>query len=590
MALTTRDRGRLTAFAERIDRYLADIEQDVPPQTVVVGGAVRDALLGVPAGDLDFLVFGASRESMRDRGFEAVQGSSAPVFRDSARTEWALARTAQDLAGETGSGEDSESASLLAELKRRDLTINALAFHPDCPPDRLRSMVGEDGSLGDSARMYAAGGSPSWRLVDAHGGVDDLHAGILRHVSPEFPADPVRVLEVARYAACFAEPPRHEEQTVNEEGRVEFDFPGHPWNGFRVAGEGSAEGNERPSSATGETLALLQRIAPDLNRVARDRIAAELERALCRARSPRRFFDVLRKAGALAVLWPTLDRSVLVPAGPREYHAEGDTFEHTMQTLTRMTALCDEQGITGRDRVRRLLMAVAHDIGKTVVAERRGGLHSEEPPTRFPHHATAGADRVAETCRRLGVSDELAGVMADACAYHMRFTDIVDLSPAELLSTVDEWMPASLEPDPERQTLPTTDDGDPVSYAGATPWELLDLAHADHEGRLRIPSERAADSTESAPAPERPTFDRETYERTIRMVYRAFGEVSGYEVMRSEACPEHRDRIRAEDSPPPARMMAACEDCRSPGEWIGTRIEKKRRSLLAAHLPDVPNG
>jgi tRNA nucleotidyltransferase/poly(A) polymerase len=486
--------------------------------------------------------------------------------------------------------DEGEGASVLAVLERRDLTIDALAFCPDCSPEQLRTTVEEDGSLGDGARVYAAEGSPSWGLVDIHGGVADLHAGVLRHLRPDFAEDPVRVLRVARYAARFADPPQQGDRTTSAADAVEFDFEGHPWNGFRVAGEGSAANDDQPASATAETLAVLQRMAPGLNRVARDRIATELEDALSQARNPRRFFEVLRKAGALAVLWPTLDRSVLVPAGPPAYHAEGDTFEHTMLTLTRMTALCDTQGITGRDRVRRLLMAAAHDVGKTVVAERQGGLHSDEPPTRFPHHAAAGADRVSETCRRLGLSDELAAVVADACAYHMRFTDIVDLSPAELLSTVDDWMPAGIEPDPDRRTLPTTDDGDPVSYAGATPWELLDLAHADQEGRLRVPPATGADSCEETPPPERPTFDRESYESTIRAVYRAFDEISGYEVMRSEACSEHRDRIREDLSPSPSQMMAACGDCRSPGEWIGTRIDEKRRSLLAAHLSEVTDG
>ena len=142
-------------------------------KTYLVGGAVRDRLLGLPGQDRDYVVVGATPEEMTARGYKLV-GADFPVFlHPETKEEYALART------ERKSGRGYKGFTVYAgpdvaledDLKRRDLTINAMA---------------ED-----------AGG----RLIDPFGGAADLKRGVLRHVSAAFVEDPLRVLRVARFAA-----------------------------------------------------------------------------------------------------------------------------------------------------------------------------------------------------------------------------------------------------------------------------------------------------------------------------------------------------------------------------------------------------
>src|SRR5881392_3964372 len=144
-------------------------------KTYRVGGSVRDELLGLAVQDHDYVVVGADPEEMVRRGFKPV-GADFPVFlHPETHEEYALARTER----KTGPGykgftfHASPEVTLEDDLRRRDLTINAMA----------RS---EDGTL-----------------VDPHGGERDLRAGMLRHVSDAFAEDPVRILRVARFAARF---------------------------------------------------------------------------------------------------------------------------------------------------------------------------------------------------------------------------------------------------------------------------------------------------------------------------------------------------------------------------------------------------
>ncbi len=144
--------------------------------TYVVGGAVRDALLGLPVKDRDHVVVGATPEQMKALGFVAV-GKDFPVFlHPDTHEEYALARTERKTApGYTGFAfRAAPDVTLEQDLQRRDLTINAIAQHAD------------------------------GTLVDPYGGRADLQQRLFRHVSPAFAEDPVRILRIARFAARFA--------------------------------------------------------------------------------------------------------------------------------------------------------------------------------------------------------------------------------------------------------------------------------------------------------------------------------------------------------------------------------------------------
>src|SRR5690554_5585928 len=146
-------------------------------KTYLVGGAVRDRLLGLPPGDRDFVVVGETPEEMLARGFKPV-GRDFPVFlHPDTGEEYALARTERKSGkGYTGfQFHTSPNVTLEEDLRRRDLTINAIAED-------------ENGLLHDP-----------WH------GQDDLQARVLRHVSPAFSEDPLRVLRVARFYARFAD-------------------------------------------------------------------------------------------------------------------------------------------------------------------------------------------------------------------------------------------------------------------------------------------------------------------------------------------------------------------------------------------------
>lgn len=141
-----------------------------------VGGSVRDALLGLPVKDHDYVVVGSDAEEMVRLGFRPV-GKDFPVFlHPETNDEYALARTERKTArGYKGfSIYAAPDVTLEQDLARRDLTINAIAQD-------------EHGNL-----------------IDPHGGAQDLRAGVLRHVSAAFVEDPVRILRVARFAARFA--------------------------------------------------------------------------------------------------------------------------------------------------------------------------------------------------------------------------------------------------------------------------------------------------------------------------------------------------------------------------------------------------
>jgi len=218
-------------------------------QIYLVGGAVRDALLGRPGSDRDWVVVGATPEQMTALGFQPV-GRDFPVFlHPQSREEYALARTER----KSGRGyrgfvvQASPDVTLDQDLARRDLTINAIAQPADAQ--------GLEG------------------LIDPYGGQRDLQQRVLRHVTDAFREDPVRILRVARFAARFADFTLAPETLALMRAMVE---------------EGEAD-----------------HLVPE-------RVWQELSRGLMEAR-PSRMFEVLRDCGALRVLLPELDALWGVP-------------------------------------------------------------------------------------------------------------------------------------------------------------------------------------------------------------------------------------------------------------------------------------
>jgi tRNA nucleotidyltransferase (CCA-adding enzyme) len=248
-------------------------------QIYMVGGAVRDRLLGLPVQDHDWVVVGATPEQMAARGFVPV-GRDFPVFlHPDTHEEYALARTErQQGRGYRGfTVHASPEVTLEDDLARRDLTINSIAA---------------------SALWTGAGGQNDAEnpLIDPFGGQRDLQARVLRHVTDAFREDPVRILRVARFAARLPD--------------------------FSVAPE---------------TLALMRAMVQDgeADHLVPERVWQELARGLMEPR-PDRMFEVLRACGALAVLLPEVDRLWGVPQRA-DHHPEVDTGLHLMLVL-RMAA------------------------------------------------------------------------------------------------------------------------------------------------------------------------------------------------------------------------------------------------------------
>ena len=245
-------------------------------QVFLVGGAVRDALLGLPVHDRDWVVVGATPEEMVSQGFVPV-GKDFPVFlHPQTGEEYALARTERKSArGYRGFAVHAKpDVTLEQDLARRDLTINSIAVCADS--DWARGQF-------DSASDV---------FIDPYDGHGDIQRKVLRHVTDAFREDPVRILRVARLAARFPD--------------------------FAVAPETNLL--MRAMVADGEVDALVS-----------ERVWQELARGLM-TRQPSRMFDVLRACGALQKLLPEVARLWGVPQ-VAEHHPEIDTGIHLMMVL-----------------------------------------------------------------------------------------------------------------------------------------------------------------------------------------------------------------------------------------------------------------
>jgi len=319
----------------------------------LVGGAVRDKLLGLPVKERDWVVVGETPEALEARGFKRV-GKEFPVFlHPRTHEEYALARTERKVApGHRGFEVHASPAVTLEEdLKRRDLTINAMAMD-------------EEG-----------------RLIDPYGGRKDLELRLLRHVSPAFAEDPLRILRVARFAARYAH------------------------LGFEVAEE---------------TRLLMRQMveAGEIDVLTPERVWQELIKALGE-KTPVEFFRVLRECGANERLFPEIEGLFGVPQ-PAKWHPEIDTSVHTMMVLTQAARLSDETVVR--------FAALTHDLGKALT-----------PPGMWPGHRgheSRGLQPLAELCQRLKAPRIYHRLAEKVMLYHGHCHRVLELRPATIVEVL----------------------------------------------------------------------------------------------------------------------------------------------------------
>ena len=325
-------------------------------QIYKVGGAVRDRLLGRPVSEVDWVVVGASAEQMLELGYRPV-GADFPVFlHPQTGEEYALARTER----KSGRGyggftfHASPDVTLEQDLIRRDLTVNAMA---------------ED---------------DQGNLIDPYNGQQDLKARILRHVSPAFAEDPLRVLRVARFAARYAP------------------------LGFSVAPE---------------TLMLMRQLAEsgELAHLTAERSWKEISRALMEPR-PEVFVQVLRDCGALAALLPEVDDLFGVPQ-PQAHHPEIDTGVHVLSVLHQ----CAEHDQPLNVRWACLL----HDVGKGLTPEAEWPRH-----IAHEHKGLRLIQAINARCKAPRDCAELAMLVGE---FHTHGHRALELRPSTLLELLQRF-------------------------------------------------------------------------------------------------------------------------------------------------------
>jgi tRNA nucleotidyltransferase (CCA-adding enzyme) len=315
-----------------------------------VGGAVRDSLLGCDVADQDYVVVGATPEQMERLGYRPV-GKDFPVFlHPQTHQEYALARTERKT-GRGYKGFDVYAApevTLEQDLARRDITINAIA----------RDQQGN--------------------IIDPFHGVADLKAGILRHVSPAFVEDPVRVLRVARFAARF---------------------------GFTVAQE---------------TLELMREMVRngEVDHLVAERAWQEISRGLMEA-TPSRMFLTLRECGALARVLPEVDALYGVPQPP-EHHPEVDTGVHIMLVVDYAAARNFSLPVR--------FAALTHDLGKGATPKAQWPKHNG--------HEHKSVELVEKLCQRLRAPHQCRDLAVLVARYHGDVHRAEELRPGTILKVL----------------------------------------------------------------------------------------------------------------------------------------------------------
>lgn len=354
----------------------------------LVGGAVRDKQLGISIYDKDWLVLGHTPQDMAEQDFIPV-GSDFPVFiHPSSGEEYALARTERKTAvGYQGfEFNTSPDITLEEDLLRRDLTINAMA---------------ED---------------HNGKLHDPYGGLKDLQDKLLRHVSPAFIEDPVRILRVARFAAKL---------------------------GFTVADE---------------TIQLMQKMVDngEVDALTPERVWLEAEKAL-NTQQPSAFFKVLRQCGALAKVFPEIDNLYGVPQTAK-YHPEIDSGVHTLMVLDQATKLSSYPVVR--------FAALVHDLGK-----------ANTPKDVLPSHTgheKRGLPLIKQLVQRLRIPKKYHGLSLAVAEYHLHMHRMAELRAETVLTMLEKTGSLKFEERAEHIAICCTADA-----RGRTGFEQRDYPQAD---------------------------------------------------------------------------------------------------------------
>ena len=324
-------------------------------QTYIVGGAVRDELLGIKAYDKDYVVVGASIEEMLAQNYRQV-GTDFPVFlHPKTHCEYALARTER----KSGTGYKGfqvafgPEVTLEEDLYRRDLSINAMAKDAD------------------------------GTLIDPYGGQDDLRDKIIRHVSPHFREDPLRVLRLARFAAKLKS------------------------FGFAIAPETQVFLQEMVSSG-------------ELKNLTPERVWVETEKAL-KTSHPATYFLTLKRCGALKVLFPELE-ALFGLGQPRKWHPEIDVGVHVMQVLQAACELSDDPVVR--------FSALSHDFGK-------GNTNKEILPSHRGHEIR-GVELLKDFYKRYPVPNSYKVVANRVAEFHGYVHRISEMKPATIIKFLNK--------------------------------------------------------------------------------------------------------------------------------------------------------
>jgi tRNA nucleotidyltransferase (CCA-adding enzyme) len=336
---------------------MANITQQL--NTFLVGGAVRDALLKRPVVDNDYVVVGSSVQKMLSLGFLQV-GKDFPVFiHPQSRQEYALARTEKKAGqGYTGFNCDaSASVTLEEDLLRRDLSINAMAM------------------------------DKSGQIIDPYNGQVDLDNLLLRHVSPAFIEDPLRVLRVARFAARY-----------------------HDY-GFTIAPE---------------TLVLMTKLSEsgELSSLSAERVWQEMERSLADTH-PEVFFQVLYQCQALKSLWPDLHKLWDAPY-LEQSQAKICSGLQTMMVLKQAVLLSEKTAVR--------FASVCHNLGQS--------LTQQDTLPADAKHEVAGVALIEAVCKRLRVPTAHKNLALKVGQFHLYAHKVFQLKASTILklyNQLDVW-------------------------------------------------------------------------------------------------------------------------------------------------------